>query len=1186
MKNVKMHILATVAVTSLIAMACNNGEDSQVACADGAVEKDGACVAEATCGEGTVVMNGSCVPEQPECGDGTVLSSSTNTCVPTRDVCAEGTSFDGASDTCIPDTEVTCGDGTVAQGNTCIPSELACGSGTQFVDGNCVVAAAACGPKTQLDANNGSCVATDEVCGANTAFSGGSCLPTADVCDVGTIFNEGMGVCLPEATCRAGDVVIDGQCVPPIVERANNPDVAESENNDPALGGLATMLDLSTLMDGDTLTVSGTIGQPIDINGDGELDQDIDAFRFAADTGDYFRITVEPVRDTLPVSFEISGVVDTDTAGILRQAPHATGRAASRQFVATATGNFDIRVAPVAAFTGQDTPALGSMDDAYIMTIERLMPTVTDHDTSTTPSMTGSLYAVKDNVYRITDLTNGEKVTIAANSLGANVGDARVYVWSSPTVLVGELPLSATTQAAFDLPTPEALISFDWVNGGGPDMSYDIAVAPRQLSVDLGTLAAGMTTTSTPVSLFPDESYTYNFTAAAGEVLRIRQTNDEGAPMDLIVYDAANNVVATLNNFAAYGPGEEGDFFRVPVGQMDQSYRVVLTPRMQQNFNGITLEIESRTPTDLGTFGPGQTIAIANTGALLEDEVRFYSFILSDNVTINGTIEGGGNDVNFGAVNLATGQLLLSGVEVGDETLTDAVLPAGEYLFTLLAVEDAPNGAQGSLALTPGPNFEIEPNNDAMTAQPITDFNLSYAGITYSIESNPQGDPDYYSITVASDSIFRIEGTSVNADDSVFSDCFQLNLEDDMGTELFTTGTSGPDTFDESFYLRPGTYYVVMTGWCSSTTTTINYFFDVSLEAPTYDAFDTEPNDSAAGAQSVVGAPTPLEFAGTVDAAMDEDWYLIDLNPGLYVLDLTNLPGNPAPHAGMTVELYDSSGTTLLGESFVSIDTASSYLVKISGHAAMGINDYLLLISEVNGLAETEPNNDAFTAQLLGAVTFPTTIFGELDPAMDQDWFQVDLQPGTYNFALSARPDGAAPSSSMKAELFNADGTIKVGEGTVPVVTAGTYQIKISGFSMTGENRYRLVANRFDFASAPSLAIPDDDPAGTTDTIVVPAQETCVITELQLFFDISHTYRGDLNVELTSPLGTSVLVLATSFDSTDDYIGVVPVEIIPDNPLTPFNGEALAGTWTLFLEDTFGGDTGTLNSWALLPTCQ
>ena len=65
MKNVKMHFFAVMAVTSLAAMVstgCNRGSDLE--CADGAVEKDGACVAEATCGEGTVVMNGACVPQE------------------------------------------------------------------------------------------------------------------------------------------------------------------------------------------------------------------------------------------------------------------------------------------------------------------------------------------------------------------------------------------------------------------------------------------------------------------------------------------------------------------------------------------------------------------------------------------------------------------------------------------------------------------------------------------------------------------------------------------------------------------------------------------------------------------------------------------------------------------------------------------------------------------------------------------------------------------------------------------------------------------------------------------------------------------------------------------------------------------------------------------------------------------
>jgi subtilisin-like proprotein convertase family protein len=35
------------------------------------------------------------------------------------------------------------------------------------------------------------------------------------------------------------------------------------------------------------------------------------------------------------------------------------------------------------------------------------------------------------------------------------------------------------------------------------------------------------------------------------------------------------------------------------------------------------------------------------------------------------------------------------------------------------------------------------------------------------------------------------------------------------------------------------------------------------------------------------------------------------------------------------------------------------------------------------------------------------------------------------------------------------------------------------------------------------------------------------------------------------------------------------------NPLSTFNGQNASGTWTLFISDLAGADSGTLNGWSL-----
>jgi subtilisin-like proprotein convertase family protein len=39
----------------------------------------------------------------------------------------------------------------------------------------------------------------------------------------------------------------------------------------------------------------------------------------------------------------------------------------------------------------------------------------------------------------------------------------------------------------------------------------------------------------------------------------------------------------------------------------------------------------------------------------------------------------------------------------------------------------------------------------------------------------------------------------------------------------------------------------------------------------------------------------------------------------------------------------------------------------------------------------------------------------------------------------------------------------------------------------------------------------------------------------------------------------------------------------PNNPLSVFDGQSLAGTWRMTVQDFAGGDTGTLVEWCLAP---
>ncbi len=143
------------------------------------------------------------------------------------------------------------------------------------------------------------------------------------------------------------------------------------------------------------------------------------------------------------------------------------------------------------------------------------------------------------------------------------------------------------------------------------------------------------------------------------------------------------------------------------------------------------------------------------------------------------------------------------------------------------------------------------------------------------------------------------------------------------------------------------------------------------------------------------------------------------------------------------------------------------------------------------------------------------------------------------------------------------------------------------------------------FLDTPGAAIPDGAAAALADTMVVC--KVGIITDVRIAIGITHTWRDDLDITLTSPSGTAVL-LATDIDtSTDDfrvifsdaaaadvstYVATAVVDSatyagFPSfNPegavvLSAFDGETADGTWTLTVDDDAAADIGTLDRWAL-----
>lgn len=502
-------------------------------CGDGTVDQDGVCAPESVCGVGTRLEDGKCVVDDGACAPGTVNLN--GQCLTGSAACASGTTFDSAQRRCVPNLEILCGDGTerAPDGFSCALRADACARGTlRDGQGRCVIASPACGEGAQLDPNTLRCVATSVACGAGTSFDSGNgvCVPSGSICEPGTVFNTTTATCTLVASCRAGDVVVDGLCTPPGEDLLARAEVREVEPNDTIIGPFQPNT-LTLKPAGELLAFSGVIGEPVDLSGDGEPDQDVDQFAFTAQPGELFELTVQPIAGPA-LSLNI-----TTPSGDEYQAPVGFSYGAGRQFMATEAGTYLVTIAPVGYLNGTIT-RLGDASWQYLGTITRLaQPGYQAVDLSGGPQpLAGDFLSLEDNGFVVTGFSGGNAVRLSATTFGEDMDDAVAHIFDASGGYVGTYDLLAAESATLPLDGSGALrVRFDWrrISGADTAFSFDLSevfseIEPNDTkaqatTVQLNAEIEAIGTAGTDVDVF---KFVLPRALGPNEGLRVRTTSD------------------------------------------------------------------------------------------------------------------------------------------------------------------------------------------------------------------------------------------------------------------------------------------------------------------------------------------------------------------------------------------------------------------------------------------------------------------------------------------------------------------------------------------------------------------------------------------------------------------------------------------------------------------------------------
>lgn len=209
------------------------------------------------------------------------------------------------------------------------------------------------------------------------------------------------------------------------------------------------------------------------------------------------------------------------------------------------------------------------------------------------------------------------------------------------------------------------------------------------------------------------------------------------------------------------------------------------------------------------------------------------------------------------------------------------------------------------------------------------------------------------------------------------------------------------------------------------------------------------------------------------------------------------------------------------------------------------------------------------------SVSFPSGLASNRARIMVKAVDNIYYDVSDSDFVLDA--DRVVPPAPTSASVSATDG------GAVVSFSPG----EDNGVSITSYSAMCIAEENLEVFSQPMTEeLPFDDTTPLLSELVFSESVIIEAGELQIPVDITHTWRDDINLVLTSPQGTETTLITggCTNSSPENLTGVFPTTLAVEESLDAYVGENAQGTWSLAVTDECPLDEGTFNSWGIVVT--